>query len=94
MSDGSRPTVTIALKVVPRAATDAIVGWVGGALKVRVTAPPQDGRANAAVEVLLASALGVKKSAVRIVAGHGAAHKRVTIDGLDRAALERALRGI
>ncbi len=93
MSDGSQPAVTIALKVVPRAATDAVVGWVGDALKVRVRAPPQDGRANAAVEALLASVLGLKKSAVRIVAGHGAARKRVTIDGLDRAGLERALRG-
>lgn len=85
--------VTIGLKVVPRAASDDIVGWTGDVLKVRVTAPPQDGRANAAVEALLAEALGVKKRAVSIVTGHASAHKRVRIEGLDRAAVERLLRG-
>ena len=54
----------IAVKVVPRAAQDEIVGWLDGALKVRVMAPPQDGRANRALEELLASALRLKKNAV------------------------------
>jgi uncharacterized protein (TIGR00251 family) len=84
-------SVTIALKVTPRAAGDAIVGWVDGVLKVRVTAPPEDGRANAAVEALLALKLRIRKTAVRIVAGHTAAHKRVAIDGCDRATVERLL---
>ena len=44
----------IAVKVVPRAAQDEIVGWLEGVLKVRVMAPPQDGRANRALEALLA----------------------------------------
>jgi uncharacterized protein YggU (UPF0235/DUF167 family) len=83
---------TIAVKVVPRAATEAVVGWLDdGSLKVRVTAPPEGGRANAAVEALLAAALGLKKSAVRIVGGHGATHKRVEVDGLPRAEIERRL---
>ena len=47
----------IAVKVVPRAAKDEIVGWLEDALKVRVQAPPQDGRANRALEVLLAEAV-------------------------------------
>lgn len=83
---------TIAVKVVPRAATEAVVGWLGdGTLKVRVTAPPEGGRANAAVEALLAAALGLRKSAVRVVAGHGAVRKRVQVDGLQRAEVERRL---
>jgi len=82
---------TIAVKVVPRAATEAVVGWLDGSLKVRVTAPPEGGRANAAVEALLAAALGLKKSAVRIVGGHGATHKRVQVEGLPRAEVERRL---
>ena len=81
----------ISVKAVPRAARDEIVGWLGDALKVRVAAPPQDGRANAALEALLARALGLSKSAVRVAAGHGAARKRVEIDGLERGEIERRL---
>ncbi len=81
----------ISVKAVPRAARDEIVGWLGDALKVRVAAPPQDGRANAALESLLAAALGLRRGAVRVAAGHGAARKRVEIDGLDRGEIERRL---
>jgi uncharacterized protein len=83
--------VSINVKAVPRAARDEIVGWLDGALKVRIAAPPQDGRANAALEALLAAALGLRKSAVRVAAGHGSARKRVEIDGVERAELERRL---
>ena len=81
----------IAVKVVPRAATDAVVGWLDGALKVRVAAPPQDGRANRAVEALLAAQLGLKKGAVTVASGHGSVHKRVAIVGLDRDEIVRRL---
>jgi uncharacterized protein YggU (UPF0235/DUF167 family) len=83
--------VSISVKAVPRAARDEIVGWLDGALKIRVAAPPQDGRANAALESLLAATLGLRRSAVRVAAGHGSARKRVEIDGIDRAGLERRL---
>jgi len=82
---------SISVKAVPRAARDEIVGWLGDALKVRVTAPPEGGRANAALESLLASALGVPRTAVRVTAGHGSARKRVEIEGIERAELERRL---
>jgi uncharacterized protein (TIGR00251 family) len=81
----------IAVKVVPRAASDEVVGWLGGALKVRVAAPPEDGRANRALEALLAAQLGIKRSAVTVTAGHGSAHKRVAIAGLDRDEVVRRL---
>jgi hypothetical protein len=81
----------IGVKVVPRAARDEIVGWLDGALKVRVRAPPQDGRANRALEQLLADALGLKNSAVTVASGHGSAHKRVAIEGLDREEIARRL---
>ena len=81
----------ISVKAVPRAARDEIVGWLGDALKVRVAAPPQDGRANAALESLLAAALGLRRGAVRVTAGHAGARKRVEIDGLDRGEIERRL---
>ena len=65
----AEPVTELAVKVVPRSAKDEIVGWLGGALKVRVMAPPQDGRANRALEQLLATALGLKKNAVIVAAG-------------------------
>src|SRR6516164_1779876 len=67
--------VSISVKAVPRAARDEIVGWLDGALKIRIAAPPADGRANAALETLLAATLGLRRSAVRVAAGHGSARK-------------------
>jgi uncharacterized protein (TIGR00251 family) len=75
----------IDVKVVPRAANDEIVGWLEGTLKVRVQAPPEDGRANRALEALLAEALRLKKNAVTVVGGRSSARKRVAITGLTRA---------
>ena len=81
----------IAVKVVPRAAQDEIVGWLEGVLKVRVMAPPQDGRANRALEVLLATTLRLKKSAVTVAAGLASARKHVVIEGLTRDEIVRRI---
>jgi uncharacterized protein (TIGR00251 family) len=81
----------IVVKVVPRAAQDEIVGWLEGVLKVRVMAPPQDGRANRALEVLLATRLRLKKSAVTVAAGLASAHKHVAIEGLTRDEIVRRI---
>jgi uncharacterized protein (TIGR00251 family) len=83
----------IAVKVVPGASKDEIVGWLAGVLKVRVQAPPQDGRANRALEALLAEKLGLKKNAVAVAAGHGSARKRVAIAGLSHEEIVRRLAG-
>lgn len=71
----------IRVRLTPRAAHDEIAGWRGDLLRVRVTAPPVGGRANAALERLLADALGVPKSAVRVVSGARAREKTVAIEG-------------
>jgi uncharacterized protein (TIGR00251 family) len=76
--------VTFAVRVMPRASRDAIEGEHNGALKVRLTAPPVDGRANDALRRLLAERLCVAVSAVRIVAGEKSRTKRVAIAGLTR----------
>ncbi len=81
------------MKVVPRAARTEIVGWLGGALKVRIAAPPTDGQANAALEALLAAALGLPRKAVRVASGHGSPRKKLAIDGLDLGEIERRLGG-
>lgn len=72
----------LAVKVVPGASRDGIAGWLGDALKVRVAAPPESGKANAAVERIIAEALGVTAQSVRIVAGATSARKSIEITGL------------
>jgi uncharacterized protein len=81
-----------AVRVTPKGGRDAIDGWGADAegrrfLKVRVSAAPAEGAANAAVVALLAKALGRPKSAVRIVAGDTARLKLVEVEDLDEAAL-------
>lgn len=73
------------VRVQPRASRDAIAGEHGGALKVRLTAPPVEGRANDSLRHLLAEHLNVPVSAVRIVAGENSRNKRVSIAGITRA---------
>jgi uncharacterized protein len=81
----------VAAFVQPRAARDAIVGIHGDALKVKVSAPPADGRANRAVERLLADRLDVAPAAVSVISGAGSRSKRIFIRGLDPATVARRL---
>jgi len=83
----------IAVKVVPRATKNEIVGWLEGALKIRLQAPPEDGRANRALEELLAEALGLKKNAVTVAAGRSSARKLVEVVGLTHDEIVRRLGG-
>lgn len=73
------------VRVAPRARRNAIEGEHAGALKVRLTAPPVDGRANEALRRLMAERLSVPVSAVRIVAGESSRTKRVSIAGVSAA---------
>ena len=66
-------------------------GWLGDALKVRVTAPPERGRANAAVEGLVADALGLPRRDARVVAGMTSTRKLLEIEGISEAELHRRL---
>jgi len=82
------------VRVQPRAGRAGIAGWrEDGALSVRVTAPPVDGRANAAVGALLATALGVPASAVRVVHGERSRDKLVRVAGLTPVEIRRRLEG-
>ena len=85
------PVARLAVRVQARASSDALGGERAGALVVRVTAPPVDGRANAAVCALVARAAGVPKSAVTVVRGAGARDKLLEIRGLDEPTLRRRL---
>jgi len=72
----------IKVRLTPRAKRDAIEGWRGDVLRVRVVAPPVDGKANEALLRLLAEALGVPKSDLEIVAGAASRDKTVEVRGL------------
>ena len=84
-------SVTFAVRVAPRSSRDSIEGEYQGALKVRLTAPPVDDRANEALRRLLAERLKVPVSAVRIVAGEKSRTKRVAIAGVSRAQIMNLL---
>ena len=75
----------LAVKVVPGSSREGIAGWLGDSLKVRVTAPPERGRANAAVESLVAEALGVPRGCVSVVSGHASPRKLLEIAELSEA---------
>ena len=70
----------LSVKASPRSSVNEVVGFDGvGRLKVKVTAPPVDNKANAAVVELLARHYGVAKSAVQIVSGEGSRTKIIDI---------------
>jgi hypothetical protein len=80
--DGS---IIFVIRVTPRASRDAVGGEHQGAVKVRLTAPPLEDRANDALRRLLAARLNVPVSAVRIVGGEKNRNKRVSVAGVTRA---------
>lgn len=84
----------IRVRLTPRSARDEIVGWQEGCLRVRVSAPPVEGKANIALERLLAEALRVPKVAVEIVSGARSREKIVAIDGLSQDEALQRLRQI
>jgi uncharacterized protein len=84
--------VSFLVRVTPRAARDAVDGEFQGALRVRLTAPPVDDRANEALRRFLADRLRVASSAVAIISGEKSRMKRVAIAGVteeEAAALAR-----
>jgi uncharacterized protein (TIGR00251 family) len=83
--------IRLPLKVIPSASRDAVAGWLGDALKVRVTAPPERGKANAAVERVVAKALGLRPECARISSGTTSARKVIEITGLSEAEARRRI---
>lgn len=83
--------VTLIVRVLPRASRNQVLGVEQGAIKIKLTAPPVEGAANAALIEFVADWLGVRKSAVTIVSGEKARHKRVQVAGLTVEAVRRKL---
>jgi len=74
--------VTVAVRVLPRARKSQIDGERGGALVVRIAAPPVEGAANDALIELFASALDIPRRSIQIVSGHHGRQKQVAIAGV------------
>jgi uncharacterized protein len=74
--------ITFAVRVQPRAKRNAVVGELGEALKISLTAPAIEGRANEACIEFLAELLGVPRSSVVIISGHTGRNKVVRVTGL------------
>src|SRR5229473_3072586 len=83
--------VSFAVKVHPRARKDAITGIVGDALKLAITAPPVDGKANQAVIEFFSDLFAIPRSSVTIASGETSRNKVVRISGLSRTAVEQRL---
>lgn len=74
------PDLVLRLHVQPGAATDAVLGPHGDRLRVRIQAPPVDGKANARLRAWLAEAFALPRSRIEIVAGHSGRFKRVRVE--------------
>ena len=83
--------VILCLHVQPGARKTEIAGLHGEALKIRLAAPPVDGKANASLIEFLARQLGVAKSAVELLSGDTSRAKRVRVGGVDSDAVSAKL---
>jgi uncharacterized protein len=90
--DEMRGTVSFDVRVQPRASRDEIAGVFEGAMKIRLTAPAVENRANEALIEFLAAVLKTSKSAVRIRSGEQSRTKRVEVFGVTQQQVENLLK--
>ena len=83
--------VTFQIRVLPRASKCELAGLHGDAMKIRITAPPVEGRANEECIRFLADLFNVKKTDIAITAGHKSRNKRVTVTGLTSNDIQRII---
>jgi len=79
------------IKAGPNSANDQIQGWVGNSLKVRIQAPPTDGKANERLCAFLAEKLSLPRGAVTLVGGASSRQKRVSVLGLTESQVREKL---
>jgi hypothetical protein len=86
--------VIVSIKASPGAQKNAVVGELGGALKIKVAARPEKGKANAELENFLAGVFGISKSSVEVMTGGRSRQKQVLLRGMSKKAAESALENI
>lgn len=83
--------VLIRVKAVPGAKREQVAGVLGNRLKIKVSAPPEDGKANAAICALIAKTLGVKAGTISVVSGMTNSEKMVRVDGVSVEGVREAI---
>ncbi len=83
--------ISILVKVVPGSSKDAVVGQLADHLKIKVSAPPEGGKANKSVISVLAKWLGISAKQISIKSGHQSQRKVVEIQAIDRQFYEQKL---
>ena len=94
MAKKPEDSCTLKVRVQPKASRNQVDGFENGTLRLRVTAPPTEGKANAGVIALMAKTLGVSKSRLEIVRGHGSRDKVVAIDTLSEQEVHRRIAAV
>jgi uncharacterized protein (TIGR00251 family) len=85
------PSATFFVRVVPRSAREGVAGTSGGAVRIRLTAPPVENRANEALVRFLSKSLDIPRRRVELVTGDRGRHKVVRIEGMSRDEIFRRL---
>jgi uncharacterized protein (TIGR00251 family) len=84
-------SATLCVRVTPRSGKEGIAGYEGGVVRIRLNAPPVEGKANEALVRFLAKAVGVPRSRITLVTGERGRSKIVRVAGITREALMAAL---
>jgi uncharacterized protein (TIGR00251 family) len=94
MAKKPEDSCTLKVRVQPKASRNQVDGFEDGTLRLRVTAPPTEGKANAGVIALMAKTLGVSQSRLEIVRGRGSRDKVVAIDTLSEQEVHRRIAAV
>ena len=85
--------MNLSVKVIPSSSRDCIAGWLEGTLKIKVSTPPEKGRANQSVQRIMEKALGLPRGSVSIIKGKTSVNKTLEIPSLSEAEVYRRLSG-
>ena len=91
MSLADGPFATVSVRVVPRSSKEGVAGFEGGVVRIRLNAPPVEGKANDALLRFIAKAVGVPRNRITLVTGERGRSKIVRVSGVTREALLAAL---
>ncbi|MBU0681280.1 MAG: YggU family protein [Proteobacteria bacterium] len=93
LSENKDGDTVLALYIQPKASQNRFCGLHGEEMKLAITAPPVEGKANKAVQAFVAKFFGVAKSAVILDSGQQSRHKRLVIKGIDSREARRRIEG-